>query len=130
MSEQDNRPLSPHLQVYKPQITSVLSILHRIAGVFLSIGTVVLIGWLVAAATSAEAYSCAQDIIGSIIGQLALAGWTVCLFYHLFNGIRHLYWNTGRGFEMSSVTRSGILVIIATIACTAAVWVPVIMGGQ
>ncbi len=86
----DNRPLSPHLQVYRPQLTSVLSILHRITGVALAIGTLLLVWWLIAAAAGPGAYDAAQGFIGSILGRLLLLGWTFALFYHLANGIRHL----------------------------------------
>jgi succinate dehydrogenase / fumarate reductase cytochrome b subunit len=119
----DNRPLSPHLQVYKPQLTSVLSILHRITGVALAIGTLLLVWWLIAAATGPEAYDAAQSFIGSILGRLLLLGWTFALFYHLANGIRHLAWDTGRGFELGTAYMTGWLVVIVSIVLTLASWV-------
>jgi succinate dehydrogenase / fumarate reductase cytochrome b subunit len=119
----DNRPLSPHLQVYKPQLTSMLSILHRLTGVTLAIGTLLLVWWLIAAATGPEAYDTVQGFIGSIIGRLALLGWTFALFYHLANGIRHLTWDTGRGFELSTAYTTGWLVVIAAIVLTLVSWV-------
>ncbi len=118
----DNRPLSPHLQVYKPQLTSMLSILHRLTGVALAIGTLMLVWWLIAAATGPEAYDAAQSFIGSIIGRLLLLGWTFALFYHLANGIRHLAWDTGLGFELATAYTTGWLVVIAAIVLTLASW--------
>ena len=119
----ENRPLSPHLQVYRPQLTSVLSILHRLTGVALAVGTLLLVYWLVAAASGPEAFARAQGLIGSIIGRLLLLGWTFSLFYHLCNGIRHLFWDAGYGFEMSSLYRSGWLVVLASLGLTLASWV-------
>ena len=117
------RPLSPHLQIYKPQLTSVLSILHRATGVFLTIGTVLLSYWLVAAASSPKAYEHAQGIIGSMLGQLLLFLWTLALFYHFCNGIRHLFWDAGYGLEIESVYRSGRHVIWVPIVLTLICWV-------
>jgi len=117
------RPLSPHLQVYNPQITSVLSILHRIMGVALSVGTVFLIYWLSAAAYGPEAFARAQGFFGSWIGQLILLGLTFSLFYHLTNGIRHLLWDMGLGFDMQMLRATGIAVVIAAFGLTAATWV-------
>lgn len=119
----DNRPLSPHLQVYKPQLTSMLSILHRLTGVALAFGTLLLVWWLIAAATGPGAYDAVQSFIGSILGRLLLLGWTFSLFYHLANGIRHLAWDTGRGFELATAYSTGWLVVIAAIVLTLASWV-------
>ena len=118
----ENRPLSPHLQVYRPQLTSTLSILHRLTGIALAIGTLLLIYWLVAAASGPEAFAQAQGLIGSIIGRLLLLGWTFALFYHLCNGIRHLYWDAGYGFELSTVYRSGWSVVVVSLGLTAGSW--------
>ena len=119
----ENRPLSPHLQVYKPQITSVLSILHRTTGVSLGVGTLLLAWWLIAAAAGAEAFETAQAFIGSVIGRILLFGFTIALFYHLSNGIRHLVWDAGYGFELSTVAKSGWAVLIATVVLTLLAWV-------
>src|SRR5258708_21896065 len=94
------RPLSPHLQVYRPQLTSVLSITHRATGVALAIGTLLLVWWLLAAATGPEQFAVVQAVLGSWIGRLLLLGWTWALFYHLANGIRHLFLDAGRGLEL------------------------------
>ncbi len=118
-----NRPLSPHLQIYRPQLTMMLSILHRITGVGLSVGTLLLVTWLVAIAAGAEAYQTAELLIGSFVGRLLLFGWTLALFYHLFNGIRHLFWDMGTGLELPEVYRSGGAVVIATLGFTLLSWI-------
>ena len=118
-----NRPLSPHLQVYKPQLTSVLSITHRATGVALAVGTLLLVWWLVAAATGESAFADVQAFIGSWFGRLLLFGWSYALFYHLCNGIRHLFWDAGKGMELETAYSSGRLVIAASIILTAAVWI-------
>ncbi len=113
-----NRPLSPHLQIYKPQLTSVLSILHRITGVALSVGTILLVYWLVAAASGPGAFATAAGFIGSWLGLLLLFGWTFALFFHLANGIRHLFWDAGIGFELKTVYASGWTVVAVATALT------------
>jgi succinate dehydrogenase / fumarate reductase cytochrome b subunit len=125
----DNRPLSPHLQIYRPQITSVLSILHRISGVILSFGLVVLVYWLASAAAGPAAYSSAVAMLGSGFGKFLLFGWTLAFFYHLLNGIRHLVWDTGRGFEIPEVYRSGWTVVVLALVMTGAFWIIVTAGG-
>ena len=119
----DKRPLSPHLQVYKPQLTSVLSITHRGTGVFLALGTLLLVYWLIAAATGPESYAKAQQVIGSKLGLLVLFAWTWALFYHLCNGIRHLFWDAGYGFELDTAYKSGWAVVIASVVLTVICWV-------
>lgn len=123
MTTRSERPLSPHLQVYRPQLTSALSIFHRITGVFLALGTLLLTAWVVAAATGPEAFAAVQGFIGSILGYLLLLGWSAALFYHLANGIRHLFWDAGYGFELANVYRSGYAVLIATGVLTLLAWV-------
>lgn len=126
-----NRPLSPHLQVYRPQLTSMLSILHRITGVALAVGTLLLVYWLAAAAGGPESFAGAQALVGSFIGRLFLFGWTFALFYHLCNGIRHLFWDAGYGFEMQTAERSGWLVVCASVALTLLSWIlGYVMGGS
>lgn len=122
MATQD-RPLSPHLQVYRPQITSMLSILHRITGVGLGAGTLLIAWWLIAAATGPEAFETAQAFLGSLFGRLILLGFTWALFYHLCNGIRHLVWDAGYGYDLDSVTRTGWLVVAASLVLTALAWI-------
>jgi len=113
-----DRPLSPHLQVYKPQLTATLSILHRASGVFLALGTIPLVYWLMALAGGAESYARAQEFFGSILGRVILFPWVFALFYHLCNGIRHLFWDMGVGFEIETVYASGKLVVVAAVALT------------
>lgn len=117
------RPTSPHLQVYRPQLTSVLSILHRLTGLFLSLGVVALVLWLVAAAYGPAEFDLAQMIVGSIIGRTLLFLWTGAFFYHLLNGIRHLVWDSGWGFDLANVYRSGWAVVIGAAILTVTAWV-------
>ena len=119
----DTRPLSPHLQVYRWQLTSVLSILHRFSGVALSAGTILLVWWLVAAAEGPAAYAGVQHFLASWIGRVLLFGWTVALYYHLCNGLRHLWWDTGRGLDLPSVYRGGWAVLAGTAVLTILTWV-------
>lgn len=117
------RPLSPHLQIYRWQLTSVLSILHRFSGLALAAGTLVLVWWLVAAAAGPAPFAEAQAFLGSWIGRLLLFGWTVALFYHLANGIRHLAWDTGWGLDLPTVYATGWAVLGATFVLTLLAWV-------
>jgi succinate dehydrogenase / fumarate reductase cytochrome b subunit len=116
------RPLSPHLQVYKWQWTMALSILHRVTGVALAVGTLLLVWWLASAAYGEAAYAEARAFLGSWIGQLLLLGWSAAFFYHLANGIRHMLWDTGRLLDLKGAYRSGMLVLAATVVLTAAAW--------
>ncbi len=116
------RPLSPHLQVYRPQLTSVLSILHRATGIALSLGALLLVYWLIAAAAGEAEFTYAQALIGSWLGRLLLLGWSFALFFHLANGIRHLFWDAGLGFGLPAVYASGWAVVGASSALTLAAW--------
>ena len=120
---QGQRPLSPHLQIYRPQITSMLSILHRLTGVGLAVGAVLFAYWLTAAAYGPEAFARANAYFVSGFGRLVLFGLTFAFFYHLANGIRHLAWDIGLGFEMKTLNLSGIVVVAAAFALTLAAWV-------
>ncbi len=113
-----NRPVSPHLQVYRPQITSILSITHRITGVALCGGAVLLTYWLMSATYGAGAYADAQAILGSWFGRLVLFGVVFSLWFHLANGIRHLVWDTGRGLEMEQLRMSGLAVVAISVVLT------------
>ena len=119
----ENRPLSPHLQIYRPQLTSVLSILHRLTGIALAAGTLLLVWWLVAVAAGPEAFETVQGFIGSWFGRALLLGWSYALFYHLVNGIRHLAWDAGWGFELKTVYLTGWTVIWASVALTLLAWI-------
>lgn len=119
----ENRPLSPHLQIYRPQLTSVLSILHRLTGIALAAGTLLLVWWLVAVAAGPAAFETVQGFIGSWFGRALLLGWSYALFYHLVNGIRHLAWDAGWGFELKTVYLTGWTVIWASVALTLLAWI-------
>jgi len=127
--EARSRPLSPHLQVYKPQLTSVLSISHRATGVALAVGTLLFVWWLAAAAAGPEAYERAQGFMGSWFGMLLLFGWSFCLFYHLCNGVRHLFWDAGYGFELPDAYRSGWAVVGGACVLTVLTWIVALATG-
>lgn len=122
------RPLSPHLQVYRLPLPALTSIAHRITGVALTVGTLLLVWWLVAAATGPEAYATAVACITSPIGLLAMFGWTAALWYHLFNGIRHLIWDGVRMLSLEQSYSSAKWVIGAAIVATVATWVLAFAG--
>ncbi|MCH7807346.1 MAG: succinate dehydrogenase, cytochrome b556 subunit [Proteobacteria bacterium] len=117
------RPLSPHLQVYRLGFQMVLSGLHRIAGMALGLGTLIMVWWAMALASGAEAYAVFEGVMVHPLGRLVLFGFTFSLIYHGLNGIRHLVWDTGRGFEKEAVKASGLLVVALTVLLTVAVWV-------
>ncbi len=117
------RPLSPHLQVYRPQLTSVLSIMNRLSGIATSVGTLLMVWWLVASAGSPSGYASMQSFVGSWFGILVMFGWTIALVYHFVGGIRHLAWDAGYGFDLPQVYASGWAAIIATAVLTVLIWV-------
>ena len=124
------RPLSPNVQIYRPQLTSVLSILNRITGLLLSACAVVLVIWLVAAAWGPQAYAPMRAAIASWIGRIVLFGATFAFFLHLCGGIRHLIWDTVHGFELRSIYISGWSVVAASVMLTVAAWVAgALLGG-
>jgi len=124
----DPRPLSPHLQIYRWQLTSVLSILHRASGIALSLGTILLVWWLGAASDGPEPYAGVQRFLGSWLGLLLLFGWSAALFYHLCNGIRHLWWDTGNGYELKTTYTTGWIVVAATAVLTVIAWIAGLHG--
>jgi len=117
-----DRPLSPHLQIYRPQLTSVVSFGHRATGVALAVGLIFLVWWLVALTRGPADFALVQRVIGSFIGRLFLFGWTWSLFYHLANGLRHLAWDVGWGFDLESTYVSGWLVVAFSVALTLVSW--------
>ena len=116
------RPLSPHLQVYRPQMTSVMSILHRAAGVVLTTGTLIMAAWLVSLALGKEAYDVVVMVIGHPLGQFVLFGYSVALVYHALNGVRHLGWDLGFGLTIPQVYRNGQIVLFLTVVLTMGLW--------
>ena len=118
-----SRPLSPHLTWYRPQVTSVLSILHRITGFALSVGSILLVWWLVAISLGGAYLSVTQSALGSPLGLLCLGAWSVAFFYHLCSGVRHLAWDAGYGFDIRTAYRTGYLVLASTVVLSAAAWV-------
>jgi len=118
----NDRPLSPHLSIYRWPITMATSILHRATGVGLAVGFVVFAAWLFGAASGPNAYSTFLGAMESTVGCVLLIGWSYAFFYHLCNGIRHLVWDTGRGLEKEQATASAWFVIVASVVLTAAFW--------
>ena len=116
------RPTSPHLQVYRWQITMVMSILHRATGVGLSVGALILVAWLVAVSAGATSYDQLVGLLATGFGRLVLVGLSFCFFYHLGNGIRHLAWDVGWGYEIPQLYVSGWLVVAFSLLATAAFW--------
>jgi succinate dehydrogenase / fumarate reductase, cytochrome b subunit len=117
------RPISPHISIYKPMLTMMMSIVHRATGMALYFGTVLLVWWLVAAASGANAYAKVQWFMGTLIGQVILFGYTWALVHHMFGGIRHFIWDTGYGFgpnEREWLVRAGLA---GSIAATIILWV-------
>jgi succinate dehydrogenase / fumarate reductase cytochrome b subunit len=114
------RPVSPHLQVYRWQITMWLSSLHRITGLLLSAGAIVLGVWLIAAASGPESYGGVVEVLGAPWFKVPLVGWAFCFFFHLANGVRHLAWDTGAGFERARISATGWTVVAFTVLATAA----------
>lgn len=119
-------PLSPHLSVYKWQITMILSILHRGTGVFLSLGLLLLSCWLLAIATGPQAYANIAPHVSSWYGQTILFLFSFSLYFHLCNGVRHLFWDAGMGFQIKTFYRSGYAVVAASAILTALTW---LIGG-
>lgn len=116
------RPTSPHLQIYKWGAHMALSIFHRITGVALGAGMLLLAWWLIALASGPDAYASFTECMSSVLGKLVLFGFTYALMLHLCNGIRHLFWDMGRGFELETTARSNMLVILGSIVLTVLAW--------
>lgn len=125
------RPTSPHLQIYSPQINMVMSIIHRITGAALYVGSLLLAVWLIAAASGADAYSDASMLFGSLPGRVILIGYTWALIHHMLGGVRHLIWDTGRMLDIRSADFLCWLSIIMSVLTTAAIWYaasPMLLG--
>ena len=119
------RPLSPHLQVYRPQLTSVMSIMHRASGAVLATGSLLVVLWLVALAAWAAVFNPVADAMQHPLGQLVVFGYSLALVYHGLNGIRHLMWDLRIGLEIKQVYQSGYLVLGLTVLVTATLWLAV-----
>ena len=129
-SVSSQRPLSPFMFPvwYRFQITSVLSILHRLTGIALTFGSILLAWWLVAVAAGGEVYAGTRAFMASPTGRFLLFCWSVAFFYHLCSGVRHLAWDAGYGFEIRSAYRSGYAVLAATVLLTALTWLYVLLS--
>ncbi len=117
------RPISPHLQIYRPMLTMTMSIVHRITGAGLYFGMLLLAWWLIAAAAGPNAYANFEWFMGSLIGRLVLLGFTWALMHHLLGGIRHLVWDLGYGFQPAEREMLAVATIVGSIALTLLVWV-------
>ena len=122
-SSQDQRPLSPHLQIYKPMLTTMMSITHRMTGVALYFGSLLVAWWLVAAATGPDYFSMVNGFFGSWFGRIILLGYTWALIHHALGGLRHLIWDTGRGFELPTVEWMAKANLAGSIGLTVLLWI-------
>ncbi len=118
----NDRPLSPHISIYRWPITMASSILHRATGLAMAVGFIVLVAWLFDAASGPDVYAVFLGAMDSVVGRILLVGWSFAFFYHLSNGIRHLVWDTGRGLEKGQATTSAWFVIVLSVVLTAAFW--------
>jgi succinate dehydrogenase / fumarate reductase cytochrome b subunit len=121
----NDRPLSPHLSIYRWPVTMASSILHRATGIAMAFGFILFAGWLADAAAGPDAYAAFAAAMGSTIGRILLVGWSWAFFYHFANGIRHLVWDTGRGLEKEQANASAWLVIVVSVVLTALLWMVV-----
>jgi succinate dehydrogenase / fumarate reductase cytochrome b subunit len=117
------RPLSPHLQVYKPMLTMMMSIVHRITGAGLYFGMALFVWWLFAASHSGAYFDFVQGFIGSWFGRLVLLGFTWALVHHALGGLRHLVWDTGRGFDLKLIEVMAKGTLIGSLALTLLIWI-------
>lgn len=124
-----NRPLSPHLQIYRPLVNMMMSILHRITGAALYFGSLLLAWWLIAAAVGPDYFNYVNAIFGSLLGRTVLFGFTWALLHHMMGGIRHFIWDTGRGFDINSVKTLSIMSGVVSVIATLLIWGAVLIGG-
>ncbi len=117
-----NRPLSPHLQVYRLPLTAKLSILHRATGIILAAGSPLVVWWFWAVMSGADSYAVAHGFFNGIVGKLLLFAWTLCMFYHLCNGVRHLVWDAGYGLRLNEAALGGKIVVGAAVLLTLLAW--------
>ena len=117
-----NRPLSPHIGIYSWQISNTLSILHRLTGLALTMGALTLLAWIVSAALGADAYATVTGLLSGPVGLIVLCGVSASFFYHLANGVRHLFWDAGYGFEKQTARASGLFAVGAALLATLLFW--------
>jgi len=129
MAKTTQRPLSPHLQIYKLPLTALLSITHRMTGIINCAGAVLLVFALAAAAGGADSYASAQWLLTSWFGTLVLFGFTLTLYFHFCNGIRHLFWDTGMGFELETANKTARLTLVAAGVLTVLTWIVALAAG-
>ncbi len=129
MAWNDSRPLSPHLQIYKLPLTAMMSVLHRGTGVVISIGTLLLVWVLAKAAMGPDAFAGTQWLLSSWFGYLVLIGFTFALYAHFCNGIRHLIWDMGYGFDVSKASIGAMVSLITAIALTVLTWIVAFAAG-
>ena len=118
-----NRPISPHLQIYAPQITSVLSITHRFTGITLYFSAILFSAFVISASFGETTFDLVQSLVGTWFGKTVLFSITLAVYYHLSNGIRHLFWDFGKGFDLNTVRLSGYAVLALSLFLTAITWV-------
>jgi succinate dehydrogenase / fumarate reductase cytochrome b subunit len=126
---QAERPLSPHIQIYRWPINMALSITHRATGMAMALGLILVTWWLMALASGPDAFATVQAVMRSWLGTLVLFLWTLALFYHLGNGVRHLIWDAGYGFEIETARRSAIAVLVFAGAMTILTWLVITLAG-
>ncbi len=126
---QKEQPLSPHLQVYRPTLNMALSVLHRGTGIVLAISTPLLVYWLLTLAAGPQAYAELQECLSSWIFKIILLGYVFSMSYHMCNGVRHLFWDVGRGYENDQVTRSGVIVLIVAAVLTISIFILAVSAG-
>lgn len=124
-----DRPVSPHLEIWRWHITMATSILHRATGIALYVGALILAGWAVALALGPGAFAAYRAALANPLGQLVLFGLTVSLFYHLANGVRHLAWDAGEGFEPRTADMTGAAAIAFGVVAAIAIWLVALLGG-
>jgi len=124
------RPLSPHLQIWRWHVTMATSILHRVTGCGLYVGGLILVGWAVALASGPDAYATYVGLLGSPLGKLVLFGLTLCVFYHMANGVRHLVWDMGKGFLPKTADFTAVVVMAFAVVATIAVWALALLTGS
>ena len=122
-NKSSSRPLSPHLQIYRPMLSTAMSIFHRITGVALSLGIILLVWWFTAASTSDDYYNFVNSLFAHWLGRLVLFGFTWALMHHILGGFRHFLWDTGRGFALNKVELLARANLIGSILLTVLVWI-------